>query len=123
MKVINSKAAPAAVGPYSQAVLKNGLLFISGQLGIDPKTGKLCEGFEAQSRQVFSHLKSILAEANMDFGNVLKATIYVTDMANFKLLNEIYAEQFSEPFPARETVQVSCLPVNGLVEISLIAAE
>ena len=123
MKAIKTNNAPAALGPYSQATLKGGMLFISGQLGIDPQTGKLKEGFEAQARQVFINLSNILQTANMSFKNVLKATIYVTDMDNFQVLNQIYAEQFTEPFPARETVQITRLPANGLVEISLIAAE
>lgn len=123
MKAIKTNNAPTALGPYSQATLKGGMLFISGQLGIDPQTGKLKEGFEAQARQVFINLSNILQTANMSFKNVLKATIYVTDMDNFQLLNQIYAEQFTEPFPARETVQITRLPANGLVEISLIAAE
>lgn len=121
MKSIKTKKAPAALGPYSQAVLKNGILFISGQLGIDPETGKLVDSFADQAKQVFYNLKNILLAADMSFKNVLKVTIYVDDLENFPILNDIYNSYFEEPYPARETVEVSKLPANGAIEISLIA--
>jgi len=121
MNSISTQKAPAALGPYSQAVMKDNFLFISGQLGIDPNTGKLATTFTEQAELVFSHLEHILKEARMSFENVVKATIFVDDMKNFPTLNSIYGKYFTEPFPARETVQVAKLPANGSVEISLIA--
>jgi 2-iminobutanoate/2-iminopropanoate deaminase len=121
MKTINTLNAPAAIGPYSQAAMKNGMLFISGQLGFIVETGALADTFEGQAELIFSHLKNILAEAGMTFSNVIKVTIYVKDMKNFAALNEIYKQNFTEPYPAREVVEVSELPKSGDVEISLIA--
>ena len=123
MKVINTTKAPGAIGPYSQATLKNGMLFISGQLGIVPETGILAETFEDQANLVFAHLKNILAEANMTFANVVKVSVFVKDMGKFPVLNEIYKTNFTEPYPAREVIEVRDLPKNGDVEISLIAVE
>ena len=121
MKIINSTNAPAAIGPYSQATLKNGILFISGQLGFVVETGKLAETFEQQAELVFSHLRSILAAADMSFSNVVKVSVFVKDMGNFPALNEMYKKYFTEPFPARELIEVKDLPKGGDVEISLIA--
>jgi len=123
MKIINTKKAPAAIGPYSQATLKNGMLFVSGQLGFNHETGILAETFEDQANLVFSHLKNILAEANMTFKNVIKVSVFVKDMGKFPILNEIYKVNFTEPYPAREVIEVRDLPKNGDVEISLIAME
>lgn len=123
MKSIQTDKAPAALGPYSQAIRNKGFLFISGQLGIDPKTGKMANSFSEQAELVFSNLSSVLNKAEMTFNNVVKVTIYVTDLSNFPTLNNIYGRFFNEPFPARETVQVSKLPANGEVEISLIAMD
>ena len=122
MNVIQTNQAPAAIGPYSQAVSKNGLLFVSGQLGLDPATGALVEGVEAQTRRALQNLVAILAAAGLGTKNVLKATIYVANMDDFALVNKLYAETFAPPFPAREVVQAARLPKNGLVEISAIAA-
>ena len=122
MKPIQTSQAPAAIGPYSQAVSHNGLLFISGQLGLDPATGTLPEGTEAQTRRALQNLLSILAAANLGPANVLKATLYVANMDDFSLVNRLYAEIFQPPFPAREVIQAARLPKNGLVEISAIAA-
>ncbi len=122
MKPIQTSQAPAAIGPYSQAVSHNGLLFISGQLGLDPATGTLPEGTEAQTRRALQNLLSILAAANLGPANVLKATLYVANMDDFALVNRLYAEIFQPPFPAREVIQAARLPKNGLVEISAIAA-
>jgi len=121
MKPVNTTLAPAAIGPYSQAAFKNGMLFISGQLGIDPNTGNLAESFEAQSYLVFNNLKAILEEEGMSFANAVKVSVFVTNMNNFAALNEIYKQYFSQPFPAREVIQVAGLPKGGDVEISLIA--
>jgi 2-iminobutanoate/2-iminopropanoate deaminase len=123
MQTINSKKAPAAIGPYSQATMKNGLLFISGQLGFIPETGLLAETFEEQAELVFAHLKNILAEAGMTLANAMKVSVFVKDMGKFPILNEIYKKNFSEPYPAREVIEVRDLPKGGEVEISLIAIQ
>ena len=122
MNIIQTDQAPAAIGPYSQAVAHNGLLFVSGQLGLDPASGALAEGVEAQTRRALQNLVAILAAAGLGPRNVLKATVYVANMDDFALVNRLYAEVFSPPFPAREVVQAARLPKNGLVEISAIAA-
>ncbi len=120
MQAINTHQAPPALGPYSQAVMNNNMLFISGQLGIDP-AGNMQEGFEAQANQVFANLKAILEAAGMSFSHVVKASVFLKDMNNFTALNEIYSRYFSSPFPAREAIEVARLPRDGMVEISLIA--
>ncbi len=122
MNVIQTDQAPAAIGPYSQAVSKNGLLFVSGQLGLEPATGAFAEGVEAQTRRALQNLVAILAAAGLGPKHVLKATIYVANMDDFALVNKLYAETFAPPYPAREVVQAARLPKNGLVEISAIAA-
>lgn len=121
MQVIATDQAPAAIGPYSQAVLKNGTLFISGQLGFDPKDGSMPAGFEAQAQLVFANLKAILNAAGMDTSNVVKVSVFLKDMNDFAALNQIYAANFTAPYPAREAIQVARLPKDGLIEISLIA--
>ena len=123
MQIIKSNNAPAPIGPFSQATMKNGMLFISGQLGFVVETGQLAETFEEQAELVFSHLKNILAEAGMTFGNVIKVSVFVKDMGKFPILNEIYKKNFSEPYPAREVIEVRDLPKSGDVEISLIAMQ
>lgn len=123
MNAIQTDQAPAAIGPYSQAVSRNGLVFISGQLGLDPATGEMAEGTEAQTRLALQNLTAILRAANLSPAHVLKATIYVADMNDFALVNQLYAEIFQPPYPAREVVQAARLPKDGLVEISAIAAE
>lgn len=121
-KTISTPNAPAAIGPYSQANLANGILYISGQIPLDPATGKLVEGIEKETHQVMRNLKAILEEAGMSFGNVVKATIFLKNMDDFAAMNDIYASYLVEgAFPARETVQVSCLPKNVDIEISMIA--
>ena len=122
MKPIQTDQAPTAIGPYSQAVMKNGLLFISGQLGLDPASGVLATGIEAQTRRALQNLVAILKAAGFGPQNVLKATIYVASMDDFALVNKLYAEIFTPPFPAREVVQAARLPKDALVEISAIAA-
>lgn len=120
--IINTKNAPAAIGPYSQANLANGVLYISGQIPVDPATGKLVEGIEKETHQVMKNLEAILTEAGMNFKNVVKATIFLKSMDDFAVMNDIYASYLdTESFPARETVQVSCLPKNVDIEISMIA--
>ena len=123
MNVIQTDQAPAAIGPYSQAVSQNGLLLISGQLGLDPATGALAEGIDAQTRRALQNLVAILSAAGLGPQHVLKTTIYIANMDDFALVNQLYAEAFLPPFPAREVIQAARLPKNGLVEISAIAAE
>lgn len=121
-KQIATDKAPAALGPYSQAIASNGLLFASGQVPIVPATGELAEGgIEAQAKQVFENLRQVLAAAGTDFSKVVKTTVFLTDLANFATVNEIYAGYFVEPYPARSCVQVAALPKGSLVEVELIA--
>ncbi len=121
MQSVMTHRAPAAIGPYSQAIMKNNTLFISGQLGIDPNTSTMPEGFEEQANLVFSNIKAILDAAGMGMTHIVKVTVFLKDMNHFAQLNEIYARNFSAPYPAREAVQVARLPKDGLVEISVIA--
>ncbi|KFC19750.1 RidA family protein [Chryseobacterium sp. FH1] len=121
-KIIHTSEAPAAIGPYSQATLVNGTLYISGQIPVDPETGKLVEGIQKETHQVMKNLKAILTATDMDFSNAVKASIFLKNMDDFAEVNDIYASYFeNEIYPARETVQVSCLPKNVDVEISMIA--
>jgi len=121
-RVIETGSAPAPIGPYSQAVKSGNVIYTSGQIGLDPATGNLVEGdFAAQARRVFENMKAVLAAAGTSFSNVIKATVYVTDLANFATLNEIYASYFGDTKPARSTVGVAQLPKGALVEIDLIA--
>ena len=123
-KIINTPNAPAPIGPYNQAVLNGNLLFTSGQIAIDPITGKLVmDDIASETRQVMENLKAVLTEAGMDFSNVLKASIFICDMASFSKINEVYTTYFDEATaPARETVQVANLPKYVNVEISIIAS-
>ena len=120
--IVNTSKAPAAIGPYVQAVRTEGLLFTSGQLGIDPATGKLPEGVEAQTVQSLNNLKAILEEAGATFADVIKTTVFVKDLADFATVNALYQKAFGETFPDRSCVQVAALPAGGLVEIEVIAA-
>lgn len=114
--------APAAIGPYAQAVTAGGFLFTSGQIPLDPATGELVGGgFEAQARQVLSNLRAVLASAGCSFSDVVKATVYVADLADFPKLNALYGEAMGDHRPARSTVQVAALPKGALVEIDLVA--
>ena len=123
-QIINTKNAPAPIGPYNQAILTNNTLYISGQICIDPSTGNLKNrDIEDETHQVMQNLKSILSEANMNFSNVVKTTIFITDMNQFGAINAIYGKYFDAEFPARETVQVSALPKFVNVEISMIAVQ
>ncbi|MDR0574473.1 MAG: RidA family protein [Tannerella sp.] len=121
-KVIRTNQAPAAIGPYSQAIRKGGFLFASGQLGIDPATGNFVEGgVKEQTAQVFKNIKAILSDAGYRMADIVKTTVFLTDMTDFTVVNEIYALQFEGDFPARSAVAVKSLPKNGLVEIEIIA--
>lgn len=123
-KVIATKQAPAAIGPYSQAIEVGNMLFASGQLGLDPETGDFAEGgVKAQTEQSFRNIQAILAEAGYTMENVVKTTVYLADMADFAAVNEVYAAQFSGDYPARSAVAVKTLPKNGLVEIEVIGVK
>lgn len=122
MRFLHTDSAPKAIGPYSQAVAVDGWLYTSGQVAIDPATGELVDGgFEAQARRVFDNLREVLASSGCTFADVVKATVYVADMADFPKLNAIYSETMGDHRPARSTVQVAALPKGGLVEIDLVA--
>ena len=121
-KIISTANAPAAIGPYSQANFANGILYISGQIPVNPENGKLVEGIEKETHQVMKNLEAILTEAGMTFKNVVKATIFLKNIDDFAVMNDIYASYLdADSYPARETVQVSCLPKNVDIEISMIA--
>jgi 2-iminobutanoate/2-iminopropanoate deaminase len=122
-QIISTTAAPAPIGPYNQSVKANGFLFVSGQIAIDPNTGNIdATSIEEETHQVMKNLEAILTEAGMTFKNVVKATIFLKSMDDFAVMNDIYASYLdSESYPARETVQVSCLPKNVDIEISMIA--
>ena len=120
-KAIESKEAPAAIGPYSQAIRAGGMVYVSGMLGIDPSDGNLKETVTEQAEQALKNLSAVLKEAGTDTGSVVKTTVFLTDMGAFGAVNEIYARYFTAPFPARSCVQVSALPKGGLFEIEAIA--
>jgi 2-iminobutanoate/2-iminopropanoate deaminase len=122
MKFIETDAAPRAVGPYSQAVAVNGFLFTAGQVGLDPATGKLVEGgVAAETRRVLANLAAVLEAEGSSLGRVLKTTVFLVDLADFKTMNEVYAEAFGVHRPARSTVQVAALPLGAQVEIEAVA--
>lgn len=121
-KIISTSKAPAAIGPYAQANFANGILYISGQIPFNSETGILEETIEKATHQVMKNLEAILTEAGLSFNNVVKATIFLKNMDDFTIMNDIYASYLTEgSYPARETVQVSCLPRNVDIEISMIA--
>ena len=120
-EVINTPAAPAAIGPYSQAIRVGDYVFTSGQIGLEPATGKLAEGIEAQTRQVLANLKAVLDAAGLSLEHVVKTTIFLVDMADFQVVNTLYATEFAVDPPARSTVQVTALPRKASVEIEAIA--
>lgn len=122
MNFISTEEAPKAIGPYSQAVASGELILTSGQIPLDPATGKLVEGdFEVSARRVFENLRAVLAAAGVDFSHVVKATVFITTFDHFPALNKIYAEYMGEHKPARSTVAVAQLPMNAPVEIDLLA--
>ena len=121
-QVIHTDSAPAAIGPYSQAIQIGDLLFVSGQVPIDPSTGAMVEGdIKAQAQQSLNNLKAILNAAGTNMGAVVKTTVFLADMNDFTAMNEVYAQFFQEPFPARSAVQVARLPKDAKVEIEAIA--
>ena len=118
--VVSSDNAPA--GPYSPGIQTGNMVFLSGQLGIDPATGKMPEGVEAQAKQSLANVEALLTAAGATFADVVKTTVYLADIADFAAVNEIYASKFEAPFPARSAFQVAALPAGGLVEIEVVAA-
>ena len=121
-KVISTSKAPAAIGPYSQAIQVGNLVYTSGQIPIEPATGKFVEGgIKAQTRQSLLNVKAILEEAGLTMGDVVKTTVFMADMNDFADMNAVYAEFFSEPYPARSAVAVKTLPKGALVEIEVVA--
>ena len=120
-KAIQSNEAPAAIGPYSQAIYSGGMVYVSGMLGIDPADGNLKATVTEQAEQALKNLSAVLHEAGTDTSRVVKTTVFLTDMGAFGAVNEIYARYFNAPFPARSCVQVSALPKGGLFEIEAIA--
>ena len=123
LQIVHTAAAPAAVGPYSQAVRTGNLLLTSGQLGLDPETGILPEGVEAQTKQALQNIDAILAEAGFSREDVVKTTVFIRNMGDFGTVNGIYADFFGEHKPARSCVEVSALPKGGLVEIEVTASK
>lgn len=121
-KVIATTAAPGAIGPYSQAIDTGAFVFASGQIPINPATGTIPEGIEAQTRQALANVKAILAEAGLTVDNVVKTTVFLADMNDFAAMNAVYAETFTAPFPARSAVAVCELPKQVLVEVEVLAA-
>jgi 2-iminobutanoate/2-iminopropanoate deaminase len=123
-KVINTQAAPAAIGPYSQAIEAGNLVYTSGQLPIDPATGAFPEGgIKAQTRQSLTNVEAVLKAAGLNMNAVVKTTVFLADMADFADMNSVYSEFFAEPFPARSAVAVKTLPKGALVEIEVVAAK
>ena len=119
---VASAKAPAAIGPYSQALQANGFVFVSGQIGLDPATGELeAGGFKAQARRVLRNLGAVLEAGGVGFDDVVKVTIYLSDIADFADMNSVYAEYFRDPFPARAVVEVAALPKGAGVEMELVA--
>lgn len=122
MKVISTKKAPAAIGPYSQAIQVGNLVYTSGQIPIDPATGAFAEGgIKEQTRQSLTNVKAILEEVGLSMSNIVKTTVFMADMGDFADMNAVYAEFFSEPYPARSAVAVKTLPKGALVEIEVVA--
>lgn len=122
-KTVYTPNAPAAIGPYSQAIAVGNMLYTSGQLGIDPQTGELCSGVEAQTRQSLLNLSAILQSNGMSLANIVKTTVFVTDLKDFAAVNAVYQTFFTGDCPARSCVQVAALPKGGLVEIECVAVQ
>ena len=123
MKTVSTEKAPAAIGPYSQAQIAGGFVFASGQIPIIPETGLLAEGLEAQAHQVFRNITALLTAAGSDISKAVKTTVFIKNMNDFGKINEIYAQYFTSPFPARSCVEVARLPKDVLLECEVIAVE
>jgi 2-iminobutanoate/2-iminopropanoate deaminase len=122
-KIINTDKAPSAVGTYSQGVFHNGVYYFSGQIGLDAKTGEMAEGFDAQLENVLKNIDGLLSSQDLTRENIIKTTIFMTDLSQFGKVNEAYTKFFQAPYPARSTVQVSALPKGAVVEIEVLAAK
>jgi len=120
VKEIHTENAPAAIGPYSQAIKAGDFIYVSGQIGVDPTNGEVVDGIESQTHQVLKNIQAILTEAGTDFSKVVKFTIYLASMNDFGIVNEIYGSYLNKPYPARATVEVSRLPKDVLVEIDAV---
>lgn len=120
-EVIKATGAPAAIGPYSHAVVAGNMMFLSGQIAINPATGEMPAGIQAQTKQAIDNIKAILAAKGATLDNVVKTTVYLAEMSLFVEMNEVYASEFSEPFPARSAIAIKELPKQALVEIEVIA--
>lgn len=123
MNIISTSKAPAAIGPYSQAVVSGNMVFLSGQIPVDPATGKIADTIEEQARQSIMNITNILKEGGMTLNNVVKTSVFLADLNDFDKVNAIYAEYFSEPYPARSCVQVAAIPKGCKVEIECIAVK
>ena len=121
-EIISTQKAPGAIGPYSQAVRAGDMLFTSGQLGLDPETGVLAEGVRAQADQALKNLGAILHEAGLDYKDVIKTVVFIKNMADFKTVNEVYAQYFTANYPARSCVEVAKLPMGALIEVEAVVA-
>lgn len=122
-EAVSTSSAPAAIGPYSQGISSDGLIFTAGQIGLDPATGNLVEGIEAQTERVLKNIAAILDAAGASMADIVKTTIFLTDMADFPIVNPIYAKHMADPPPARSTVAVTALPRNASIEIEAIARQ
>lgn len=122
-QVINTDKAPAAIGPYSQAIEVNGVVYTSGVIPVDPATGEIPDGSVAQAKQAFSNMKNLLEAAGTSMENVIKTTVFIKEMNDFAAINEVYANYFPEPFPARSCVEVARLPKDVMLEIEVIATK
>lgn len=123
LKIVNTDCAPTAIGAYSQGILKNGLYYFSGQIGLVPETMELGTGFEKQLDQTLENIRGLLKAEDLTTENIIKTTIFLTDLSHFPKVNEAYEKFFSKPFPARSCVEVSALPKGALIEIEVIAAQ
>ena len=123
MKVISTNKAPAAIGPYSQGIESGALVFVSGQIPVDPGTGKIAETIEEQTAQSLANIENILAESGLTMADVVKTSVFLADLADFEAMNRVYAGRFQEPYPARSCVQVAAIPKGCRVEIECIAAK
>lgn len=121
--VVKTNKAPGAIGPYSQGINVGNMYFFSGQIPLDPETGVMAEGIEAQSHQAFKNVKGLLESQGMNFSNVVKTTVFLDNMDDFTTINDIYATYFVEPFPARSAVEVAKLPKGALIEVEVIAVK
>jgi 2-iminobutanoate/2-iminopropanoate deaminase len=122
-KIVNTEKAPAAVGTYSQGVVHNGVYYFSGQIGLDAKTGEMATGFDAQLENIMKNIDGLLESQGLTRENIIKTTVFMTDLAQFGKVNEAYTKFFKAPYPARSTVQVAALPKGAVVEIEVVAAK